>query len=118
MSAWRLLPNKASRSPPRWSWPIVGAATRSSYATCSGLQSKWVRPEWRFLKQLVQEKQGDTSAKYLCASEGSRQEPQATKHFGDTLLPWLYPNSLILQIFPFRKCHSGQACNQRIFRTT
>src|SRR5438445_8494250 len=64
--------------------------------------------EWRFLKQLVQEKQGDTSAKYLCASEGSRQEPQATKHFGDTLLPWLYPNSLILQIFPFRKCHSAE----------
>src|SRR5438093_10206740 len=83
-----------------WSWTF-SPISRPSVAIVLG-------PEWRFLKQLVQEKQGDTSAKYLCASEGSRQEPQATKHFGDTLLPWLYPNSLILQIFPFRKCHSGQ----------
>src|SRR5438093_4334195 len=84
-----------------WSWTF-SPISRPSVAIVLG-------PEWRFLKQLVQEKQGDTSVKYLCASEGSRQEPQATKHFGDTLLPWLYPNSLILQIFPFRKCHSTHA---------
>jgi len=30
--------------------------------------------EWRFLKQLFWEKQGDTSAKCLCVSDRSRQK--------------------------------------------